>query len=102
MGKKSQPITHAEYLPRTVGSLPDRRPTIAYLSSSPGGNFHYEKWQLWRGIAEAALQWNVNLLYVAGEEFDVSPQAVLYDLIGPHNVDGLIFWNSFFCPRSPI
>jgi hypothetical protein len=31
-----------------------RHQTIAFFSSSPGGSFHYEKWQTWRGIAEAA------------------------------------------------
>jgi len=86
----------------TASRLAGRGFTFAYLSSSPGGTYNYEKWQLWRGIADAAAEWDANLIYVAGEEFEYSPQAVLYQLIGAHNVDGLIFWNSFFSPRSFI
>jgi signal transduction histidine kinase/DNA-binding LacI/PurR family transcriptional regulator/DNA-binding response OmpR family regulator len=102
MGKKSQAKPNSDTRSENAGPLPGSRPTIAYLSSSPGGVYNYEKWQLWRGIAEAAAEWGANIIYVAGEEYDASPQAVLYELIGAHNVDGLIFWNSFFSPRSLI
>jgi signal transduction histidine kinase/DNA-binding LacI/PurR family transcriptional regulator/DNA-binding response OmpR family regulator len=77
-------------------------PTVAFFTSSPGGTFTFEKWQMWRGIAEVAQERGMNLLYVAGEEFEYSPQAVLYDLVGKHNVDGIILWNSFFSRRSTI
>ncbi len=33
----------------------------------------------------------VNLIYVTGEEFLKFPQALLYDLIGKHNIDGILF-----------
>ncbi len=81
-------------------SRKDRRRTIAYFSSSPGGTYSYEKWLMWRGLADSAREHGVSLLYVAGEEFETSPQAILYDLIDKHNVDGLIFWDSFFSPRT--
>ena len=55
---------------------------------------------MWRGIAEAARENSVNLLYVAGGEFEFDPGAVLYQLIGPHNASGLIFWNDFISSRS--
>ena len=72
--------------------------TVAYLSGSPGGKYNFEKWLMWRGVAEAAKEYGMNLLYLAGEEFEKSPQAVLYELVGRHNVDGLIIWNSFVSP----
>ncbi len=78
----------------------DRRLTLAYFSSSPGGVWSFEKWLMWRGISEASREWGMNLVYVAGEEFDRDPQAVLYRLIDSSNVDGIIFWNSFFSTYS--
>jgi len=77
------------------------RPTIAFFNSSPGGETRFEKWLLWRGIAESVREWDINLIYVSGEEFETHPQSVLYDLINSHNVDGIISWNSFVGPRSP-
>lgn len=76
------------------------RPTLAFFSGSPGGTYNYEKWQMWRGIAEAAREHAVNLLYIAGGEFEYDPGAVLYQLIGPHNASGLVFWNDFVSSRS--
>jgi DNA-binding LacI/PurR family transcriptional regulator len=76
------------------------RQTLAFFSTSPGGAYNYEKWQMWRGIAEAAKEYGANLLYVAGGEFESDPGAVLYQLIGPQNSDGLIFWNDFISSRS--
>lgn len=78
------------------------RPCVAFLGSSPGGMFAFEKWQMWRGIAEAARLRGMNLYYISGDDFEYSPQAVLYDLIGKHNVDGIILWNSFFSYRSTV
>lgn len=74
-------------------------PTIAYFSSSPGGKYSFEKWLLWRGMVDFARDLGVNVIYVAGDEFEKNPQAVLYDLIGTHNVDGIVVWNSFFSQR---
>lgn len=83
-------------------SFPRAHRTVAYFSSSPGGVFSFEKWQMWRGIAEAVRERGMNLFYISGEEFENSPQAVLYDLVDKHNVDGIILWNSFFSPRSSV
>jgi signal transduction histidine kinase/DNA-binding LacI/PurR family transcriptional regulator/AraC-like DNA-binding protein len=83
-----------------AASKSQERPTLAFFSSSPGGAFNYENWQMWRGIAEAARENSVNLLYVAGGEFEFDPGAVLYQLIGPHNASGLVFWNDFISSRS--
>ncbi len=76
------------------------RKTIALFSSSPGGLLSYEKWLLWRGVADAAKEYGYNLIYIAGEEFEASPQALLYELIGTNNVHGIITWHSFVSPRS--
>jgi signal transduction histidine kinase/DNA-binding LacI/PurR family transcriptional regulator/DNA-binding response OmpR family regulator len=83
-------------------SQPPGKPTVAFFSSSPGGSFRYEKWQMWRGVAEAARELGFNLVYVAGEEFERAPQAALYHLIDRSNVSGLIFWHSFVGPRTPV
>ncbi len=79
---------------------PGKQLTVAYFSSSPGGVWSFEKWLMWRGISEAIREWGMNFIYVAGEEFDRDPQAVLYRLIDSGNVDGIIFWNSFFSTYS--
>ncbi len=81
---------------------PAKVKTIAYLSSSPGGRFNLEKWLMWRGIAEAAKDFGFNLIYLAGEEFEKAPQAVLYDLIGKHNVEGVIVWQTFVSQHCTI
>jgi signal transduction histidine kinase/DNA-binding response OmpR family regulator/DNA-binding LacI/PurR family transcriptional regulator len=86
---------------REIG-LPRENLTIAYLSSSPGGLHNFEKWLMWRGIAEAANEQGVNLVYVAGEQFASAPQSVLYELIGTHNVNGIILWNSFVSHCSTL
>lgn len=75
---------------------------IAYLSSAPGGRYHFEKWLMWRGISEAARDHQAHLIYLAGEEFEQAPQAVLYQLVGKHNVDGLIIWNTFISRASSL
>jgi hypothetical protein len=84
---------------RKEGTQPGERKTIAYLSGSPGSAYNFEKWQMWRAVSERARELGVNLVYLTGEEFLKFPQAILYDLIGVHNVDGIIFWNSFTSPR---
>lgn len=79
---------------------PPEKPTVALFGSSPGGAFRYEKWQMWRGVAEATREVGYNLIYVAGEEFENSPQAALYRLIDHSNVSGVIVWHSFVGPRA--
>ncbi|NSW51173.1 MAG: response regulator [Anaerolineae bacterium] len=71
------------------------KPTIAYFSQSPGGNFAVEKWWFWQGVMNAGLERNINLLYVSGSEFTRDPQAVLYDLIDHRHIDGILAWQSF-------
>ncbi len=83
-------------LPASFGA----RRTIAFFSSSPGGLLHFEKSQMWRGIVEAAQERDANLLYIAGEEFEYHPQALLYRLLDASNVDGIIFWDSFVSHNS--
>jgi signal transduction histidine kinase/DNA-binding LacI/PurR family transcriptional regulator/DNA-binding response OmpR family regulator len=95
MPMKAQPGSAAQNPPQFA-----KQPTLAFFSSSPGGSFHYEKWQVWRGIAEAAREAGFNLIYVAGERFLESPQAVLYQLIDEHNASGVIFWHSFVGPYN--
>lgn len=82
------------------GSTLENLPTIAFLGSSPGGTYNQEKWSMWRGVFEAAQERHINLLYIAGEEIADSPQAALYDLLDEHNIQGIILWSSFFCPRA--
>ena len=95
MPVKSQSDSSAQNPQHVTG-----QPTVAFFSSSPGGAFHYEKWQVWRGIQEAAYEAGFNVLYIAGERFLDSPQAVLYRLVGQHNVSGIIFWHSFVGPYN--
>jgi signal transduction histidine kinase/DNA-binding LacI/PurR family transcriptional regulator/DNA-binding response OmpR family regulator len=77
-----------------------KRPTLAYFSCAPGGSSLHEKWQMWKGISEAAQEQGANLLYVAGEEFENFSQSILYKLIDTSHIDGIIIWNSFFGPHS--
>jgi len=95
MPVSSQPDSAAPNPQQVAG-----QPTVAFFSSSPGGAFHYEKWQVWRGIYEAACTAGFNVLYLAGERFLDSPQAVLYNLVDQHNVSGIIFWHSFVGPNN--
>ena len=97
MPMKAQPGSAAQN-PQQI----PRQPTVAFFSSSPGGTFHYEKWQIWRGINEAAYEAGFNLLYIAGEMFSESPQAVLYRLVDQQNVSGIIFWHSFVGPYNSL
>ncbi len=91
-----------DYLFNHVNSqLPARRRRLAFLSSSLGGSHTIEKWNMWRGVYEAAQAHGVDLLCVGGEDFENSPQATLYNLIDRSNIDGYIIWNSFFSPRAP-
>jgi DNA-binding LacI/PurR family transcriptional regulator len=72
------------------------RPTIGFITSGIGNPVSIN---LWLGVVDAAWQQNVNLLCFVGEALQ-SPHGfkalanVLYDLVSPENVDGLLFWNS--------
>ena len=72
------------------------RPTIGFITSGIGNPVSTN---LWTGVVDAARQQNVNLICFVGESLQ-SPNGhkslanVLYDLVSPHNVDGLLFWNS--------
>jgi signal transduction histidine kinase/DNA-binding LacI/PurR family transcriptional regulator/DNA-binding response OmpR family regulator len=54
---------------------------------------------MWRGVSEQARNLGIDFYYFTGEEFQKSPQAILYRLVSKANVDGVIFWNSFTTPR---
>jgi signal transduction histidine kinase/AraC-like DNA-binding protein/DNA-binding LacI/PurR family transcriptional regulator/FixJ family two-component response regulator len=84
--------------PVLPSSIP--RPTIAFFGGLPGGEYAYEKWHMWRGANAAAAQLDVNLLYIAGDIFQRSPNAILYQLIDTQNVEGLIVWHSFVSLQS--
>ena len=63
------------------------------------GLFNYEKWYLWRGLVDAAQKAGADLWFVAGEMIGNSPDAVLYDLGGLKQVDGIIAWGAFSGPE---
>ncbi len=72
------------------------RPTIGFITSGIGNPVSTV---LWQGVVDAARKYDVNLLSFVGEALE-SPHGfkslanALYDLVSPHNVDGLLFWNS--------
>jgi signal transduction histidine kinase/DNA-binding LacI/PurR family transcriptional regulator/AraC-like DNA-binding protein/FixJ family two-component response regulator len=76
------------------------RPTIAFFGGLPGGAYAYEKWHMWRGGSEAATELNVNLLYIAGDVSERSPNAILYQLVDAQTVHGLVVWHSFVSAHS--
>lgn len=73
----------------------NRRLTIAYLA--PG--IHGGQQPQWFGVVDAAQKHNVNLLCVPGVSIRY-PESfwrqgnILYDLITPKNVDGIVSWTS--------
>ena len=77
----------------------ERNLRIAFFGSAPGGSFNYEKWYLWRGLIDAAQKAGADLWFVAGEMIGNSPDAVLYDLGGLKQVDGIIAWGAFSGPE---
>lgn len=95
--QSTSPLTKS---PHSIARLARRRLTIALFGSVPGGELSYEKWQLWRGVVDTACKLDVNLIYVAGNEFQNTPQAVIYRLMGAHNIDGIISWNTFVSAHS--
>ncbi|MFZ6030365.1 MAG: substrate-binding domain-containing protein [Chloroflexota bacterium] len=71
------------------------QPTIAFFGGLSGGANAYEKWQMWRGVGDAAAEQNINLLYIAGDVSERSPNAILYHLVDAQRIQGLIVWHSF-------
>src|SRR5512137_2645524 len=74
-----------------------KRPTIAYCAPSIQANSQTQ----WLGAVDAARAYDVNLLCVpgwclnfAGGTRRLTQCNILYDLITPENVDGIISWAS--------
>jgi DNA-binding LacI/PurR family transcriptional regulator len=72
------------------------RPTIGYLVVRTEDNVSQA---LWRGVAEAAREQDVNLICFAGDRLlfpdgTVSPANAIYDLVNSEVVDGLVTWAS--------
>ena len=76
------------------------KPTIAYFSESPGGEFANEKWWLWQGVMNASSERDMNVLHISGSDFSTNPEAVLYDLLDKEKLNGLLTWHSFVSSRS--
>ena len=72
------------------------RQTIGFITSGIGNPISTN---LWTGAVDAARQQNVNLICFVGESLK-SPHGykslanIVYDLVSPRTVDGLLFWNS--------
>jgi signal transduction histidine kinase/DNA-binding LacI/PurR family transcriptional regulator len=84
---KNQPKTPNEY---------NARPTIGYLAF--GITDHIGE-TIWTGMAEAARQRDVNLICFVGEKLHnpngfLAQANVLYDLVDPSRIDGLVIWTS--------
>ena len=75
----------------------DSRPTIGLLAEMGGSPYHNA---LWEGFASAAEELDVNLICYAGgtidaDEYGVDSQGnIIYDLITPDKVDGLLVWGT--------
>jgi DNA-binding LacI/PurR family transcriptional regulator len=80
-----------------VKPLPGRRTTIGLLST---GTWHSLFVELWCGVLSAAQSKGVGLVFYSGDEIHAHHEAytdmpnVLYDLVDPDLVDGLIVWTS--------
>lgn len=71
------------------------RPTIAYLAPGIHGTYQSQ----WSGVVDATQKHNVNLLCVPGVNIRYpkgfwKQSNILYDLITPKNVDGIVSWAS--------
>ena len=74
----------------------DARPTIGYLALGIENDVGSA---IWLGMANAARQRDVNLVCFVGERLRdpngfLAQANVLYDLIGPNLIDGLVIWTS--------
>lgn len=80
------------------GRYADSRPTIGFIIADI-----IEPWQIlqWRGVVDAADEQDINLICFPGGEWRnpngyVYQANVLYDLIDPERLDGLIIWTGGF------
>ncbi len=73
-------------------------PTVAFFAPALGAALYYQKWQLWGGMAQVCREHGANLLYVAGGALDTDPAAVLYDLVDPGVLDGVVSWTGVVTP----
>jgi signal transduction histidine kinase/AraC-like DNA-binding protein len=69
-----------------------KRPTVGFFTYTSRG-------PVWIGCVKAAIERDANLMGIAGwwldTPFEFHKQAnVLYDLVGPESVDGLVIWTS--------
>ena len=70
------------------------RPTVGLLTCGPEDP---NSQRVWSGVADVARERDVNLICLPGKRlrspvgFDVQAN-ILYDLVGPDSVDGLVIW----------
>ncbi|MBN1217991.1 MAG: substrate-binding domain-containing protein [Anaerolineae bacterium] len=75
---------------------PNHRPTIGYLAASMAGDIGHA---IWSGVVNAAQKNEVNLICFPGDRLCnpngfLAQANVLYDLVDPESLDGLISWTS--------
>jgi len=74
------------------GRSQDTRPTIGLLSERLGNEYSYS---MWAGVANAAREHEVNLLYFTGGHLNVGDLFNTdFDLVDPEMVDGLVIWSA--------
>jgi signal transduction histidine kinase/DNA-binding LacI/PurR family transcriptional regulator len=81
---------------RNTPKLPNGRPTIGYLAFGIADDVGTA---IWTGIADSAKRRDVNLICFVGEKLRdpngfLAQANVLYDLVDPTLIDGLIIWAS--------
>ena len=74
---------------------PNGRPTIGFLTAYRGQSFHH---LVWSGIADVARERNLNAIcfdgnYVYDPEGFKAQANILYDLIYPEQLDGMVIWH---------
>jgi PAS domain S-box-containing protein len=71
---------------------PNTRPTIGLLSDRLVNEYGYN---MWAGVADAAREHGVNLLYFTGSRLNVGdPFNTVFELVDPEVVDGLVIWSA--------
>jgi len=95
MAKGKRPI------PKKQPHLRHARPTIGYLVF----NLSPYQAQMWSGAVDVAQARDANLITFVGTQLANSPDfssqaSVLYDLVGPTNVDGLVLNTGSLVPYS--
>jgi signal transduction histidine kinase/DNA-binding LacI/PurR family transcriptional regulator len=79
-----------------LGKINNPRLTIGYLAFSIEGHIADS---IWRGMVDAAQQQDVNLICFVGEKLSnpngfLAQANVIYDLVDPRRIDGLVIWTS--------